>query len=304
MEKCARCRIRADQVKLFDVIYEGRLTLLCERCSIIENIPLISTPSSNQLKESERGIGVYERMRKLAGLDTFSKKPETIFRSEKLKELDNHPELERPEKKSIDLIDHFHWEIMKTRRRKGYSQEQLANILQEPVYYIESLERGVIPDNSETIIKKLEQFLQIKIRKVSSIDLLEKIPKKPVLLDEYGGELDKIPEPKIPEIKKEEDEEIVTKMEELDLKRVDPRALTIKELREMHKRKIEATKQEKKEEQKRIEVRERLIEARKEELRLIKEKESKELDNLLGGAELLDNNDSEIELDKEEIDKE
>ena len=66
----------------------------------------------------------------------------------------------------------------------------------------------------------------------------------------------------------------------------------------MNKRRIEATKQEKIEEQKKIEERQRLIEARKEELRLKKEKESRELDDVLGGAELLEE-DKDFEGRKE-----
>ena len=56
-----------------------------------------------------------------------------------------------------------------------------------------------------------------------------------------------------------------------------------------HRKKIETTRQEKIEEQRKIEERQGLIEARKEELRLRREKESEDIDRILGGAELLEN---------------
>ena len=40
VERCARCNVNEDEVRLFDAIYEGRMSSLCERCSIIENIPI------------------------------------------------------------------------------------------------------------------------------------------------------------------------------------------------------------------------------------------------------------------------
>ena len=85
-----------------------------------------------------------------------------------------------------------------------------------------------------------------------------------------------------------------------DVKKADLSGITIADLKEMHKRKIEATKQEKIEEKKRIEERQRLIEARKEELRLKKEKESQKIDEILGGAELLDDLEEDNSFEKRE----
>lgn len=288
MEKCARCRINGEVVQLYDGVYEGRASLLCERCAIIENVPIIKQPTQSQLKESERGIGVYERMKRMAGMKE-EKKEEHFARGDRLKELDRNPRLETAHKDQIKLIDHFHWEIMKNRRRKGLTQEQLAKKVGVSTISIEMLEKANIPENAEEIIRRLENFFLIRLRKVSEIELLSKTEKRPVLLDENGHELEKIPEPKI------ESEELDEKIKDVDLNdedfsvdKLDTNRVTIKDLRELHRRRIEVSKQEQKEEQRRIEERERLIEARKEELKLLKEKESKELDNMLGGSELLE----------------
>jgi ribosome-binding protein aMBF1 (putative translation factor) len=301
MEKCARCRVKEDKVQLYDAIYEGRLTFLCERCSIIENIPLITKPDDNQIFESQRGIGVYERMKRLSGINEGTNTQNTFKRADRLKELDNDPSKILPKKEPIKLIEHFHWEILTNRRRKGLSQKQLAENLGEKTESIESLEKGLILADSERVVIKLEQYFNIKLRRLNELDLLNKSRvSKPVLLDSEGHILYHIPEPEIEVLdddigiegleiieEKSQAEIDFEKRGEFDIKSQDISHVTIRQMREMHKKKIEATKEERKEEQRRIEERERLIEARKEELRMIKEKQSKDIDSMLGGAELL-----------------
>ncbi|MBD3252703.1 helix-turn-helix domain-containing protein [Candidatus Pacearchaeota archaeon] len=204
VDKCSRCGVRGDRVRLFDAVYDGRMANLCERCSIIENIPIIRKPTSSQLRESEK-LEVYERMKRLSGFRDFGKR-DVFFREDRLKELDSNPDLEIPEKDKLNLIKHFHWEIMKNRRRKGLTQEKLAEILGESEVAIQMIEKGKIPENAEILIKKLEQLFQTRLRKIDINELLEsKVEEKPVLLDEKGRVLDKIPEP---EIKEEEIEDM------------------------------------------------------------------------------------------------
>lgn len=358
MENCFRCGQDSERVKLFDAIYEGKMITVCERCSIIDDIPIIKTPSSRQVNESLKAPGVYERMKRLSGIRD-EKKEEIILRKERLKELERNPSLELPDGKRLALIDHYYWLLMTTRRRKGLSQRQLAESIGEPESAIEMLEKGKIPENADRVVAKLEQFFQLKLRKVNEIEeLLKRKEKKPVLLDEEGRILNKIPEsvvkydveissdekapllegqeivtckvenqggaidnreqrPKegfftkfIGKFLTKEDEEALVeeknnesitqeqkanydKIDEMvrdkdfDVTKTDWNQIKIADLREMHKRRVEATRQEKIEEQKKIEERQKLIEARKEELRQKKEKESKELDDMMGGKELL-----------------
>ena len=193
IEKCARCGVRSDLVKLYDAIYNNEMSLLCERCSIIENVPIIQKPTSNQLKIAEkRATSVEERLKEISGLKKQTSKNNNFSPKERLKELEKNPKLEIPEEKRLDLIDYFGWEIMKQRRRKGLSQNQLAEILQESVTAIDMLEKGKIPRDSENLIKKIEQFLQIKLRKSSYFDNINK--ETPILLDSFGNRLNKLPE--------------------------------------------------------------------------------------------------------------
>lgn len=336
MEKCVRCGISRKEVRLFDAIYDGRMEYVCERCSIIENIPIIKKPGANQLRESEKK-SVLRRMRRLSVVRDV-KKEKTFFIEDKLKELDKNPDLELPEKEKLNLVEHYHWEIMKNRRRKGLSQKQLAEALGESEAAINMIEKAKLPENAEVLVRKLEQFFQVKLRQISEMERImerKKEGRKPVLLDEQGGELEHIPEPEIDSIPGLEIEELEIKprivgaelsleepeiigfekageieeelkedlsginMEkgEFDIDKANVSAVRIGDLKELHRRRIEATKQERVEEQKKIEERQRFIEARKEEIRLKKEKESRELDEVLGGAELLEelekNNSSE-----------
>ncbi len=386
VEICSRCDISGEKARLFDAIYEGKSAMLCERCAIIENITIIKKPDIGQLKASEKNIDVYERLKKLSGYKD-QKDEEKIIREQKLRELDKNPHLQLPVKEQLNLIDHFHWEIMKNRRRKGLSHKQLAEAIGESEIAIDMLEKGKLAENSEILIKKLEQFFQISLKKISEAEAMairkqKNIRTKPVLLDEYGHELEHIPEPEvetevpiylqtaevkggetkdIPWYKKilgrkkegqkqeiaQSIEESVVHQEEnieedipvfksryleyrrresmaknlknsknqpsinlkddedLELDNVDISNVLIGDLRDIHKKRIEITKQERKEEKEKIisekqtedrkylnslnlEEKQRLIKARKEELRLMKEKESRNIDDALGGKELFE----------------
>ena len=209
-EVCERCGVNGDEVRLFDGIYEGRMSSLCERCSIIENIPIIKKPAASQLRESERGVeGVYDRMKRMSGIRE-EKGDETYFQEDKLEELEKHPELELPEKDSLNLVDYFHWEVMKNRRRRGMSQKQLAENLGESEIVIQMIEKAKLPENAEVIIRKLEQLFQIKLRKVSERERMLSARDRvlePILLGEDGKELEVIPEEEGSVFKEDEVEE-------------------------------------------------------------------------------------------------
>lgn len=341
---CERCNVGGEKIRLFDVIYNGKIMLLCERCSIIENVPVIKSPDYKMLRDSERKNKVYDRMRILAGIKS-QKKEETFFIEDRLKELDKNPSLELPEEYKLNMIQNFHWEIMKNRRRKGLSHEKLAEILGESPAIIEMLEKGKLPENSENIIKKLEQFFQIRLRRYSELDrlLMEKAEmQKPILLDERGNPLEIIPEEEIELLEAELDvanketrennekileKEIIEEKKDLDLKKANLSGVTIGDLRKIHRKKIEVTRKEQIEEQRKIEERKSILEAMRERERLKieerkqrelkekqrleeekqkilneknqellkkREKELKELDKFLGGSELLNNKDDKF----------
>ena len=57
------------------------------------------------------------------------------------------------------------------------------------------IEKGKLPDNSENIIRKLEQFFQIRLRKISDMErMIARQEKKPFLLNDEGKNITDIPE--------------------------------------------------------------------------------------------------------------
>jgi ribosome-binding protein aMBF1 (putative translation factor) len=340
MENCVRCNVSSDKVQLFDAIYNGKMDYICERCSLIENIPIIKKPDISVLNDRPSNLSVYDRLKKLSGIkDSHSVK--TKLKEDRLKAIEDNPRLELPLKEQLNLMHNFHWLIMKNRRKKGMSFKQLGEAISESEIALEMLEKGKISSNSEQIIRKLEQFFQINLRNITETEEFlnrksKSVRTKPILLDENGNELDSIPENlnensqsddlnpnliferklKDPEKTNLKDfdkrfilgkpwrresnepknisvgldkEEIsrLSEKENFDLGEVDFSRLTIKDLKEIHKRKVVVTKQEKIDEQRMIEERERLIEARKEEFRSQKERQSKDIDSVLAGKEFL-----------------
>jgi ribosome-binding protein aMBF1 (putative translation factor) len=366
MQSCDICGITSTEVRIFDAIYDLRMSSLCERCSIIENIPIIKKPNSEQLKDSET-IKVSERMKDLSGIREPDK-PDTFFKEDMLRELDNNPNLELPEKENLNLIDNFHWEVMKQRRRRGLSQTQLSESLGESEIAIQMIEKSKLPENSRRIINKLEQVFQISLRKEKP-RIQQDI--QPVLVDEVGEKIEFVPEDEEmifiedepdPDIHEKSAEEIsleraqnalgikipeTTKKipylpedRDLDINRINKKEITIGDLQKLHEKKSVTIKQEQLEEQRVIEERQRLlresrerdrqrielekqreiiekeraeqerqllIEKRRQEVQTLREKESKDIYNYLGGSELLDNNNKdEFNQDKsiEEFDEE
>jgi transcriptional regulator with XRE-family HTH domain len=82
-----------------------------------------------------------------------------------LKELENKPELEKPEDLVFKLVDNFHWIIQTERRRKGLSTKQLADMLGESEAALKLLEKGIVPNKAINLITAVEQFLKVRLIK-------------------------------------------------------------------------------------------------------------------------------------------
>lgn len=169
IERCDLCGRSDNEVRLFDTLSIGAAMRICEKCSLIENIPILKWPSTNQLKESEKPFGVRERLMRLAGFKQKEKK-ETV--AEGLRNLKEHPELEKPSEASLKLVDNFHWKLMTERRRRGFTIKQLASRINESESAIVMLEKGNVPSNAFTLIKKLEQFFKFELIKKNFIDII------------------------------------------------------------------------------------------------------------------------------------
>ena len=80
MNYCSKCGKTEDEIRLFDGIYISESVKVCERCSLLEGIPIIKAPSTGQLKESEKPgrSQVYSRLKRMAGIKE-EKQSKSIF---------------------------------------------------------------------------------------------------------------------------------------------------------------------------------------------------------------------------------
>ena len=86
----------------------------------------------------------------------------------------NSKVMKKPRK---DLVDNFHWVIMRTRRGKKITQEQFAKAILEPLAAVKMAEQGVLPEKDYILVRKIERFLGISIVKEEEMVIPEVVEK-------------------------------------------------------------------------------------------------------------------------------
>ncbi len=168
MSECFKCGISGEEKRLFDAICGSGIIKICFKCSSEENFPMIHKPTSFQLKDSEKektfreDVESFAEKPKLMKNDLSSKKNITlrdiVDRNLKIGKSENT--VPRP-----DLIHNFHWNIMRARRARHISREQFARDLGESETVVKMVEQGVLPEDDNRIIRKVESYLGINLRK-------------------------------------------------------------------------------------------------------------------------------------------
>ncbi|MDP2628659.1 MAG: hypothetical protein Q8P15_02050 [Nanoarchaeota archaeon] len=181
MNECFKCGVQGNKARLFDVILENGIVQVCHECALNEDLPIIKKPTTFQLKESEK-----EPLRFRDYVKQFEKKK--IVENDLLKKqettlkdiLDRNVKIKIQEgvKPRVDLIDNFHWVIMRARRAKKLTPEQLAKEIGESETAIKLAEKGTFPDDDYRLVNKLENFLRIRIIKTEVAEELKKQPKR------------------------------------------------------------------------------------------------------------------------------
>jgi ribosome-binding protein aMBF1 (putative translation factor) len=182
MAECYRCGVSDERERLFDAISNKGVVKICKNCSNDEELPLVQPVDLNK---PEKVKSVYERLSAMANLDPEKHKRMLAERSKedsmrKYKQdrerrqattlkgvIDSNFEKNKPQPRT-DLITNFHWVLMRTRRAKKLTQKQLADNIGEPVSSIVSAESGTILNNADAFVRKLENYLGVKIRKGES----------------------------------------------------------------------------------------------------------------------------------------
>lgn len=184
MAECFKCGVEENSAKMNTVISKKGLVKMCDKCLREDDLPVVSRPSTSQLKEVERkeAGGVYERLSKIAGVDPVEHRkmfsPEKRKQSEALKkqEVSLRDLVDKTFKKDFkpssypkeDLIHNFHWIMMRARRARKLTQEQFAKEIGESKVAIEMAEKGKLPSDYVRFLKKVEGYLRIKLLKIDS----------------------------------------------------------------------------------------------------------------------------------------
>ncbi len=182
MENCFRCGISSDKTILYDAISNKGLVKICSNCNIRENFPILKKSGS---PPDEKRQTVYQRLSRMSGFnpkeremhkreDELKKQNEDIkqvldkrFREEML-----GSDLKKETQGDSSLVRNFHWNMMRARRARHLTQEQLANAIGESELAIRMAERGILPREKERLVRKLENYLKIRISNVPESSMI------------------------------------------------------------------------------------------------------------------------------------
>ncbi len=212
---CEKCGVSDERTQLFDVVLGDKLVQRCKRCAQIDDL-LIIKPASEELGvPPERHQSVYERMTRISGVkrdlsqvkkvdkrEVFGSTVEPSLRDIVEKNLEKKKAEEKVSQRS-DLVENYHWVVMRARRSKKISHEQLAERIAEPALVIARLERGLLPDK-DIVLRKVERALGVRLFKLKdgekdeyfspmvSEDLLNSVSKSGLELDKETADSLKI----------------------------------------------------------------------------------------------------------------
>lgn len=174
---CERCGVSSEKARLLDVISPEGIIKLCESCADAEDFPVLKRPTTAQLIEAEKpayygryamGANTKETSRRIEGFG----KP--VYSAEgvdvKLRDIVDKNYKEKisadvTKGPRADMVDNFHWIIMRARRAKKITQKELAREISEAEAAIAMAEKGILPEDDYKLVRKIEAFLGVKLIK-------------------------------------------------------------------------------------------------------------------------------------------
>ncbi|MDP3966129.1 MAG: hypothetical protein Q8Q04_01210 [archaeon] len=173
---CYLCGILEEKALLYEGIHRVHgVVYVCRKCYFKDKIPLVDKKELDIEKINTRE-SVRARLSRIAHLNPEKKEEKKV--SLGLEDLHLKDLVEKNFKKEVsqgiksppDLVDNFHWVVMRKRRSLKITKEKLAEAVMVPVIAIETLERGVLPKDYASLIKKIEAYLGTRIFRTSEID--------------------------------------------------------------------------------------------------------------------------------------
>lgn len=186
--ECSNCGVSSSATRLFDVISGEGIVKLCQECLSSDSIPLKRSGGLSPGQEKKQTT--YERLSTLAGIKDPEEHRKNIFGNPRQEEMKKQEvtlrELidkkfdkfikEDVRKKRDDLVDNFHWVIMRARRHRKMSVSQLAREIGESERVVKLAEQGIIPEGYDLIIK-LETILGINLLRPGVTEVMGRQPK-------------------------------------------------------------------------------------------------------------------------------
>lgn len=173
--ECSKCGAPGEWSTLYDVITAEGIIKLCKRCISDEHATVIKKPNEAEVQGVLKNESLYKRLSASAGLNPSEhkkniqefylqnrlKKDDVSLRDLIDKKFDKF--VKNTLKKREDLVDNFNWIIMRARRLKKITTNQLAQEMGESERVIKMAEQGVLPEGDYVIVKKLQDILGIQI---------------------------------------------------------------------------------------------------------------------------------------------
>ena len=187
--ECSNCG--AENKLLFKTISKNGIIKVCNQCLGKLKSPIINDSSRVDFEKPEVKLTVSQRLARLAGVNLEKRRIETIKPEQnnrlkrdedQLKEMINKNYVKKFEERpddNITLIENFHWVIMRARRSKKITQEQLAESISEPVAAITMAENGKIATGNQKLITKIENALGISLLKENESKKMPENRKEP-----------------------------------------------------------------------------------------------------------------------------
>lgn len=176
---CWNCDVNIDRQASFKVITPQGIAEVCKECFGLLDYPTVEKKEINLAPKP-----IFPRKK--------SEDKPSAQEDKELKDIVNkNYSLKRAISRPDDLIENFHWIIMRVRRTKKLTQSQFAREIKEPEVVVKKLEQGYLPENYSPLIKKIENYLRVNLSREnkphSFEDSVEKVKENLVKASETGN---------------------------------------------------------------------------------------------------------------------
>ena len=176
MEKCVRCGVSEEKRPLLDAISRDGLVKICKDCNYAENLLIVKKTEPKPIEQPVQSAPAPRKIPTVSLLDSQKKvealRKERQERLEKesaylaeLRKKNVREEIKNNPIETSNMLENFHWTVMRERRARHMSLKQLAEAISEPEPMLKLLEEGALPRERERIVQKLENYFRIKLTK-------------------------------------------------------------------------------------------------------------------------------------------